>query len=246
MPNWSTNNYSVKAATENVLNFVNEGLKNLGMEPKDNIKDAIESLWNGENEVCMSAFRPIPETFEKYDTTNSKLKRDSLGYEGKPAFKSDEEYETYSKEFDEAVQYQKDTYGVVGWYDYNCYVAFGCKWDMEVKLKSYNIDDANGTTTIFMWGETPWNYPYLWLEFIKHKFDLNVYICAQEEADFYNVYGEINNLNCEWAAKFLSENAPNSDDFDDFDNFLEVYYPFRDQFTEELYSKFLDCVNGTV
>ena len=61
MPNWCNNNYAVKAATENVLNFVNEGLKNLGMETKDNIGDAIRSLWDGKNEVTMATFRPIPK-----------------------------------------------------------------------------------------------------------------------------------------------------------------------------------------
>jgi hypothetical protein len=65
MANWSYNEYAVKAATENVLNFVNEGLKNLGTDPKDNIKDAIECLWKDGNEVLMSTFRPIPGTIKK-------------------------------------------------------------------------------------------------------------------------------------------------------------------------------------
>ena len=45
MANWSYNIYAVKSATKNVLNFVNEGLKNKGIEPMDNIEKAIEKLW---------------------------------------------------------------------------------------------------------------------------------------------------------------------------------------------------------
>ena len=45
MPNWSYNVYAVKAKTKNVLDFVNEGLKNLSLEPRVDIKDAIENLW---------------------------------------------------------------------------------------------------------------------------------------------------------------------------------------------------------
>ena len=246
MPNWSYNEYAVKSATEHVLNFVNEGLKSLGMETKDNIKDAIESLWNGNNEVSMSTFRPVPETFEKYDTTNEKLERDSMYGEGRPAFKSDEEYETYSREFDEAVKYQKETYGVVGSYDYNCEVAYGCKWDAEVHLRSYSIDETDGVTTIYMWGQTPWCYPYLWLAYLKETFKIIVYICQHEEKNMYNAYGEIDNVDFEFAENYFLKNGP---DWDDYGQEREVEY-YEDYFRcstnlqYELLARFKNCVEG--
>lgn len=247
MPNWSYNDYAVKAATENVLEFVNEGLKNLGLETKNNIKDAIECLWNGKNDVNMSTFRPVPETFEKYDTTNGKWQRYDMNDENKPVFKSDEEYETYSREYDEAVRYQKDTYGVVGWYDYNNEVAYGCKWDAEVELKSYSVDEVTGTTTIYMFGQTPWNFPYLWLTYIKDTFDLNVYVCSQEEANLYNAYGEIDSVDFEFGKKYFSENGPKWEDYGDerVVEYYKDYYKCYDELYKEMMARLSDCMEGT-
>lgn len=244
MPNWCINHYAVKAATENVLNFVNEGLKNLGMETKDNIGDAIRSLWDGKNEVTMATFRPIPETFEKYDTTNEKRGRGDLDWDTKePLFKSDDEYETYCREYDEAVKYQKETYGVVGWYDYNCLVAFGCKWDSEVVLESFNIDDSEGITTILMCGDTPWDFPEYWLLYIKKRFNLNVYVSSHDEFNNFNVFGEIDNLDYEWSKKYIRANEPVRNDYTKFDEFCDAYTDYMNNLLEELHCKLMECVN---
>ena len=246
MPNWSNNEYAVKAATENVLNFVNEGLKNLGLETKNNIKDAIECLWNGTNDVRMSTFRPIPETFKKYDTSNMKLERDAMYDKDRPAFKSDEEYETYSREYDEALRYQKDTYGVVGWYDYNSEIAFGCKWDTEVGLRSYCVEETDGTTTIYMFGKTPWCAPDLWLVYIKETFNLKVYICSHESQNFYNIYGEIDSVNFEFGEQYVIENEPQWEDYGDekMDEYYDAYTIFINELQDELLARFKDCVEG--
>ena len=74
-----------------MINFVNEELKNLGTDPKDNIKDAIECLWKDGNEVLMSTFRPIPGTIKKINTPNIKSERDDMYSEGELASESDEE-----------------------------------------------------------------------------------------------------------------------------------------------------------
>lgn len=244
MPNWCNNNYAVKAATENVLNFVNEGLKNLGMETKDNIGDAIHSLWDGKNEVTMATFRPIPETFTKYDTTNKKRGRDALDGDTKePLFKSDDEYETYCREYDEAVKYQKETYGVVGWYDYNCLVAFGCKWDCDVALESFSIDDDKGITTILMSGETPYYFPDLWLLYIEKRFGLNVYVSSHDECNNFNVFGELHNLDDQWAKEYIRENEPDYDDYTNDDEFSEAYNIFFNNLIDELQNKLIECVN---
>ncbi|MBR1834191.1 MAG: hypothetical protein IJ785_01590 [Bacteroidales bacterium] len=244
MPNWCNNNYAVKAATKNVLNFVNEGLKNLGMETKDNISDAIRSLWDGKNEVTMATFRPIPGTFTKYDTTNEKMRRGALDWDTKePLFKSDDEYETYCREYDEAVKYQEETYGVVGWYDYNCLVAFGCKWDCDVALESFCIDDSKGITTILMSGDTPWYFPDLWLLYIKKRFNLNVYVSSHEEFNGFNAFGEIDNLNFLWGKEYMIENEPVRSDNTSDEEFCEAYRSFLDNLIAELHSKLIDCVN---
>lgn len=87
---------------------------------------------------------PMPQTFKDFDTANTKSKRDAKNYDAEPIkvtrndkgdvisqvfpplFNSDEEYEKYSKEYDDAVKYQQEHYGCVGWFDYNC-MSLGCK-----------------------------------------------------------------------------------------------------------------------
>ena len=187
MPNWSYNVYAVKAKTKNVLDFVNEGLKNLGLEPRADIKDAIENLWKN-NKVMLSTFRPIPETYLKF---GSKRYRNDL-LSGNSNFKSDEEYENYLKEYNAAKKYQQETYGVVGINDYNCTVGFGCKWDTEVELGSYSIDDINDITTIYLKGRTPGVYPGFWLQFLYETFKLNVFIYTCEEMQRYHFFAQIN------------------------------------------------------
>lgn len=244
MANYSFNYYAVKSATENVLNFVNEGLKNLDLETKDNIKEAIESLWDGKNIVTMATFRPIPETIAKYGTIEKK-ERDAMDYDNfEPFFKSDEEYETYSREYDEAAKYNEATYGVTNWREYNSLFGFGCRGDSEVELKSYDIDDANGITTIYLDSDTAWSYPHLWLKYIKKTFNLNVYIFAQEEYDAYNLYGEIDSIDAKFAEDFFNDYEPDCEDFDSDDDYCEAYYQFKVNLSKALYNKFLECVNG--
>ena len=244
MANISFNNYAVKSAMGNILNFVNEGLKNLGLETKNNIKNAIESLWNGKNNVTMSTFRPIPESIRKFGSFEKK-KRDDFDYDtGEPVFKSDEEYVAYSKEYDEAVKHHEETFGVTNWRDYNCLVGFGCKWDSEVELKSYHIDAESGITTIFMDGDTAWDYPYFWLKYIKETFGLNVYICAQEEFDSFNLYGEIDNIDDEFAEKYFNDHEPKRSDYNNVEDYHKAYHQFRVDFSKSLYRKFQECVNG--
>ena len=227
MANWSYNIYAVKSATKNVLNFVNEGLKNKGIEPMDNIEKAIEKLWETNN-VTMETFRPMPETFYNFDTKRS---RGAIDYDTKePLFKSDEEYETYCKEYDNAVKYQKETYGVVGWYDYNRDVALGCKWNTEVELESYEVEEEKGATIIYMRGETPWRYPYLWLDYIKETFSLNVFLYAREEANFYHFFKEWDGDVVEGYEDYenILENVPIPDNFEDDDTYDDAYWTFMD------------------
>ncbi|MBR4917896.1 MAG: hypothetical protein IKZ52_01595 [Bacteroidales bacterium] len=198
MANWCFNEYAVKAATKNVLNFVNRGLENLGLEPKDNIKDAIESLWNDDNKVLMSSFI-VSETFKK-------LGSDVGNEEGRPALESNE----------------------------------------KVGLSSYLIDDATGNTTIYMWGHTPWRFPYHWLAYVKNTYDLKVYLCSHEEADAFNVYGEIDSLDFEFAEKYFLENGPDWDDYGDerVVEYYEAYFKCSSDLKEELLARFKDCVEG--
>ena len=46
MPNWSNNAVAVKGKKENVLNFINEGLKNSNIEPQKDIEKAFDEETN--------------------------------------------------------------------------------------------------------------------------------------------------------------------------------------------------------
>lgn len=245
MANWCYNTYVVKSTTKNVLNFVNEGLKNKGLEPRENVKEAIKTLWSS-NGVSMATFRPIPETFLKYDTTNKKHLRDSLDYETKePLFKTDEEYEIYCKEYDDAANYQKETYGVVGWKDYNCRIGFGCKWNTEVELTNFEIDEEKGITTLYMSGETPWYYPVFWLKYIKNTFNLWVFICSHEESDFFHFYGEIDGDFIEYYDfSTLEELYPKESDYNDKNEYYEAIRNFEDNLWINMSKNFTSYVDN--
>lgn len=187
MPNWVHSNYAIKGKTEDVLAFINLGLRNSGAKEEKTIAKAIDSLLeNGNNLVSghklgdsktpadpvidkgirFSTFRPIPDTFLRYDTTN------------------------YPNEFPEAVKEQREKYGAVGWYDFNAYKWFGTKW--SATLSDWNFTTNKGITTLFFNADTAWSIADLWLRWIKDTFPtLAVFHCSDEESGMFYCYGEI-------------------------------------------------------
>lgn len=150
MPNWTNNQITISGDKKSLKKFI-----------KDAIKDE-----NGE--YHLSSWNQIPETFLKYDTTNhpngeglkvGKAWYDGLGYHDEIV--TDELIE----EFKKATKEQKEKYGVIGWYDYNC-LTFGCKWDSEVQVKD-SIDRENLITLIT---DTPWTTPNNWLISLSEKY----------------------------------------------------------------------------
>lgn len=111
------------------------------------------------NEIHLSTFMPIPDTFLRYDTTNDKVL------------------------YQEQAQLQKKNYGVVGWYDYNI-KHFSCKWDSELDDIEYHTED--GITTITFTTDTPWTFPDKWCESLQEMFpNITFFISASEEGGGY-------------------------------------------------------------
>ena len=102
MPNWVYNSITIEGETKKIDAL----LEHL----KPHMEEGLQ----------MSHFEKeeYPQTFLDYDTTN---RPDGKGLE------NPEEIEAYK----EATRFQKEKYGCVGWYTYNCN-HFGCKWDMKV------------------------------------------------------------------------------------------------------------------
>ena len=198
MPNWVYNEIAIKGNKKDVLAFINRGIENSANAIKaygegtipatsKGLKSALNTLvkkgvtvtskgdgWDTSteqelsvtNSITMGTFRTVPETYLKFDTTN------------------------HADLFKDAAKFQKDTYGEVGWYDFNSQKWFGCKWNSE--LTDFRLEEVGKKAILFFNAQTPWSYPELWLKWIKEEFPtLDVFICASEESGAFYFYREI-------------------------------------------------------
>lgn len=108
-----------------------------------------------------------------------------------------DDYEKYCREYDEAMTYQKKTYGVVGWYNWGIRYR-GTKWNADLKDWSV-VSDINGDELIvYADCETAWRYPSGWLETMQTRYNTLSFFCrADEESGIYNGFLSARNMN-EW------------------------------------------------
>ena len=156
MPNWTRNEITITGPKE-VLD-----------------KLTADAVLNEKGEYEMSSWFPIPETYHKYDTTNhpngerlvvGEEFHDGLGNSGIATEELIEEYKQATKE-------QREKYGAVGWYDYNC-KYFGCKWDMN-----FETFERISDTAISINVETPWSAPAVFFMRLTKRYpeiELTVY-----------------------------------------------------------------------
>ena len=162
MPNWCENDLSINGRKNDVIDF----FKKVGFNEKEkSLNDFLE-----QNPLTLRSWMPMPETYKTMDTTNAKRQQNKD--------ESDEDYQKYCEEYDAAVKYQDDTYGVVGWYDYNL-KTLGTKWDIQINEFEPNccIGEQSFVTFSFL---TAWCPPDAWLktlieEFPKLTFDLSAF-----------------------------------------------------------------------
>lgn len=163
MPNWTYNYITVRGSKEDLNKMMNDAEKTDGV-------------------LNLSSWFPIPETFKKYDTTNHPngegLRVGEQWYDGlgnHDALVTEELIE----EFKQATKEQREKYGVVGWYDYNCKM-YGCKWNSEVNVESQTDDEVVLTC------DTPWSAPDAWLLRMSDKYPtLNFHNHAEYEEGFW-------------------------------------------------------------
>ena len=271
MPNWSYNSIALKGKKENILKFINEGLKNSQVSEKTDIEEAFNALLeegkhktanygfgleakgrDGNNPatiklekgVTMRTFRPYPDdSYLLYDTTNCSDKMPEIAKE----------------------QYRK--FGYVGWYDLNSgrhmhsgeddygkseangkepweVGCLGTKWDAELNDLALSVGDDEAVITFDV--DTAWSYPDYWLIWIKRTFCVNVYICAHEESNAYNFYQEIDHEDDgkDYDDFIEMEGCPNEDDYDDEDDYYEAWNEFESYAQEKMRSEFLDYVDS--
>ena len=140
MPNWTFNTITVRGSKEDLKKMMNDAEKTDGV-------------------LNFSSWFPVPETFIKYDTTNHPdgkgLRIGEEWYDGLGAHEGNVTEELI-EQFKQATKEQREKYGVVGWYEYNC-MMYGCKWNCKLKV------DGQYDEEITLVSETPWSSPDAWL-----------------------------------------------------------------------------------
>ena len=167
MPNWVFNKITINGKAENIEQFLSDSKKDQ----------------NGQ--MSFASWIPVPETFQKYDTTNFP---NGKGLEiGKPSqpWREDSPIVTEEliEEYKAATKLQREQYGVVGWFNYNC-LTYGCKWNCILDVER---NDENG---LIMNCETPWCTPIIFFKTISKCYpDLFINICSDSiENGFYQEF----------------------------------------------------------
>lgn len=196
MPNWCENNVTFRGKKEDVIKM----FESVGC--KFNNK-----TFESDKPITMRSFIPMPQTFEDYDTTNRKKDVREFG--------SVEEYEKYSKEYDDAVRYQKETYGCVGWYDYNI-KTLGTKWDSE--LNGLCSSTHGDEMIVYCNIDTAWDAPIEWVREMSRKYSgINIELEGIEPGAGFCVH-----IECEDGEDFDFERTEyNDEDYSDEDEFDE-------------------------
>ena len=242
MPNWVYGNYVIKGSKKNILNFLNEGLKNSKCKKQKTCREAFDMLV--ENAKTMEALCGV----ERYDEKGNPIKG-GIGYSHKlsldtflPIPKTFIEYDTtnYDKYFKNAAKYQKRRYGCIGWYDYGLMYR-GTKWNAEIY--GFDLFEDCETATIRFTTNTAWSYPHEWLESIKTMFDVDVLLYVREESGYFHFYGQLDVEQYDIEGIENKEDEPQKEDFENEDDFYEqhdLWYERQCEKMEECFEKYVN------
>lgn len=179
MPNWTDNYIQLRGSKEDLDQLINDGIKREGDDAK-------------EGDYSFGSWFPRPETYDKYDTTNytpDKL-RNMLGKRLHPWDETAPVVtEELIAEYAQAIEFQRKTYGAVGWYDWNVQ-NYGCKWDEPFFI--HRESDTLATINV----TTPWTAPNEFLYKMSNRYpNVEMEIDSHFE-DGYNDW-KIYNEGCE-------------------------------------------------
>lgn len=143
----------------------------------EQIQKVVESIKSEYGVFDFNKIVPMPETFEKYDTTNH-----ANGVQlriGSPVGFEDDRIVTEEliEEFKRATKEQAEKYGVVGWYDWR-HKFWGTKWN--ARDAQYEGDGR----FIF---DTAWSAPIPVLVALSRRFpDVTIHVAYADEDYGYN------------------------------------------------------------
>lgn len=191
MPNWVTTELSLSSEkNKDLVTLLNTLRKTYDKEPLTSLEDLATDSFSY---PLSSIVGKMPDTFKDYDTTNYTAERlREMKEKGiKPfSFPKDKELtEEYIEAFAKAEKEQREKYGVVGWYDYNC-KYLGTKWDSDMSggdnLPTVSLDG----NSIFFFFDTAWSpaepaFKRLAEIISENNLDIRLNILVREESDSF-------------------------------------------------------------
>lgn len=168
-------------------------------------------------------------------------------------------YNKYCEGYNEAVKYQKETYGVVGWYDWGCQYR-GTKWNAYLHDWQFVLSPFGDECIVYASCETAWAMPEAWLATMqKNNNNLTFFIRGDEEAQYFNGYACARNLN-EWVendtelydkakdeiSQKWEDEGKITDDDDDYDEgeFEDEVWERQQELSEEITNRFYEYVTA--
>lgn len=151
-------------------------------------------------------------------------------------------YEKYCKEYREAADYQKKTYGVVGWYDWGNKYR-GTKWNAD--LTDWEVAEQGDELILYAHCDTAWCYPQEWLATMQNRHNTLTFFCyALEESNAYNGYFCARNIddwveNDEglWSKAREKVEKKHGDEYDEDENWEEVDEEYN-KLERRMYARF--------
>lgn len=239
MPNWVKNTVALKGTKQQMTKLFSQVAD---VKTWEDVENKIGNL-----ELTMRSFLPMPQTFLDWDTTNDMEKFEWFCHgKNQPQEELRKEYEKYVRGYMRAREYQQNTYGCVGWYDYNC-KTLGCKWDANLEniviIDELEKDDI---VIVYFSVETAWSRPIPFLQYLATF--VNVVVLSDEEANFFNSIIDINNdveikdiaqdIN-KLYKKYEDENK-NVDEDEWFDKYEEEEIGLKNKLEDEFYQYVTD------
>ena len=114
--------------------------------------------------------------------------------------------------YKKATKYQREKYGVVGWYDWSC-ANYGVKWNAH--FSDFDFDEVNNEYLFKFYCETAWDVPYEFLNKLRKMYpNLRIAVRAYEEQPAFNGYFNVddddcwieNHAYCDWEDEDLWDN----------------------------------------
>lgn len=201
-------------------------------------------------------FVGLRQVFRRINQTTNDNKFLEVYYSGAPddiRKLIEDTYNKYCDGYHEAAKYQRETYGVVGWYDWGLQYR-GTKWNADLHDWQVDVSADEKECIIYVCCETAWSMPEGWLATMqKNNDDLTFFIRGDEEAQFFNGYACARNLD-DWIENDtkmydkakddvtksweIEGRTEDSDDYDEYEFEQEVWEAqsdLSDQMTERFY-----------